>query len=115
MTTTTIARPVGGRTIPLPRTPFKRLLVPLDGSELAEHAVPFARRLARLLEADLLLVRATEAHARPGGRAAAQIKAVAEAEPYLERIGNRYRPDYSVEYLVPYGDPAAEIANVAEQ
>ncbi len=36
---------------------FKRILVPLDGSELAEHALPVAARLARAAEGVLVLLR----------------------------------------------------------
>ena len=36
---------------------FKRILVPLDGSELAEHALPVAARLARASEGVLVLLR----------------------------------------------------------
>jgi nucleotide-binding universal stress UspA family protein len=37
---------------------FTRLLVPLDGSPLAEMALPAARALAELFGAELFLVRA---------------------------------------------------------
>ncbi len=36
---------------------MERILVPLDGSELSEHAVPVAARLARALEAQVILLR----------------------------------------------------------
>jgi nucleotide-binding universal stress UspA family protein len=36
---------------------FKRILVPLDGSELAEKALPYAEALAQKFEAELVLVR----------------------------------------------------------
>lgn len=36
---------------------FKRILVPLDGSELAEKALPYAEALAQKFEAELILVR----------------------------------------------------------
>lgn len=37
-------------------TMFRQILVPLDGSELAEHALPYALRLATLTDATLHLV-----------------------------------------------------------
>lgn len=36
---------------------MERILVPLDGSELSEHAVPVAARLARALGAEVILLR----------------------------------------------------------
>jgi nucleotide-binding universal stress UspA family protein len=36
---------------------FKRILVPLDGSKLAEKALPYAEALAQKFEAELILVR----------------------------------------------------------
>jgi nucleotide-binding universal stress UspA family protein len=36
---------------------FKRILVPLDGSKLAEEALPYAETLAQKFEAELILVR----------------------------------------------------------
>jgi nucleotide-binding universal stress UspA family protein len=35
---------------------FKRILVPLDGSQLAEKALPYAEALAKKFEAELILV-----------------------------------------------------------
>ncbi len=40
--------------------PIKRILVPLDGSALAERALPVARELASIFDADLQLFRAWE-------------------------------------------------------
>ncbi len=36
---------------------IKRILVPLDGSELAEHAIPVAARIARASQASILFLR----------------------------------------------------------
>ena len=46
---------------------FKRILVPLDGSSLAEAILPQVQELARTLGAELFLVRAVAAHVFPGG------------------------------------------------
>jgi hypothetical protein len=43
---------------------YRTLLVPLDGSALAERALPYAPRLPRL--GKLILVRAALARSRPG-------------------------------------------------
>ena len=43
--------------------PLKRLLLPLDGSELSQVALPHAEALARALDAELVLVRAVDSEA----------------------------------------------------
>ena len=40
---------------------YKRVLVPLDGSELAEAILPFAEQVAGPLEAEVVLLRVVEA------------------------------------------------------
>ncbi|HEY7204408.1 MAG TPA: universal stress protein [Methylomirabilota bacterium] len=90
----------------------KKILVPLDGSELAETALVDAFDLAERDEGVVLLVRATEATTLPGfDPILAQVDAVREAERYLadltatlERRGRR-----NVETHVWYGPPAASI------
>jgi nucleotide-binding universal stress UspA family protein len=44
---------------------FHRILVPLDGSELAERALPLAARLSRAIGGTLILARVTEAPVMP--------------------------------------------------
>ena len=44
---------------------IKKILVPLDGSTLAEKALPYAKSLARKFEAKLILVRVLESVLRP--------------------------------------------------
>ena len=41
---------------PLPAAPYRRVVVPLDGSRWAESVLPLAVRLAKASEAELLLV-----------------------------------------------------------
>lgn len=55
---TLVVRPREVEEVDLSHVPtFRRLLVPLDGSELAEHALPYARDLAHVYDADLSLFR----------------------------------------------------------
>jgi nucleotide-binding universal stress UspA family protein len=74
---------------------FKTILVPLDGSPLAERALPYAEALARAGGGQLLLVRAVPYLARPTGEgsfktlAAARPAAAAEARAYLEGVAAR--------------------------
>jgi nucleotide-binding universal stress UspA family protein len=58
------------------------ILVPLDGSRLAEQALPEARRLARAADAAIVLVRVARMGARRD-RLAAHFAAIEEAEEYL--------------------------------
>jgi nucleotide-binding universal stress UspA family protein len=68
----------------------QRILVPLDGSPLAEDALPKAVELVQGSAGKLFVLRAVEAHAFPGAdRTEAQVKVVKEAEDYLGQIRDR--------------------------
>ena len=105
--------------------PFHRLLVPLDGSSVAERVLPYARRLAGGRGSDLILVQVvtpTPIAAAMEAPAAAQIVAEAderarvEAQTYLEQMSARLRRDgRDVTPLVLLGDPATVITNVARE
>jgi nucleotide-binding universal stress UspA family protein len=70
-----------------------KVLVPLDGSSLAERALPLAiDLLADRPTATLLLLRAAEATTLPGvDPTDAQVRAVREAEAYLDAVAARLR------------------------
>jgi nucleotide-binding universal stress UspA family protein len=97
-----------------------RVLVPLDGSELAEATLDSAGELAEALGAELILLQVLE---EPPQRlrayaprvARAHIKAeIADARRYLERIANRIqRADHLPAVRVVIGSPAATIAETA--
>lgn len=99
--------PIGdGRLPPVSEvTMFKRILVPLDGSTLAELALPKAVELAKLMGAEITLVRAVEASVRPGAdRTAAEITAVRDGEVYLDDVVRRLaREGVPVHSMVWYG------------
>ena len=93
-----------------------RVLVPLDGSPLAESAIATAVEMARPSGATLLLVRATEARTFPGvDPTDAQVEAVRDAEGYLTGVAERLgRQGVSgVETSVWYGPAAASIVEAA--
>src|SRR3972149_6327099 len=70
----------------------KKILVPLDGSSLAEAALWKAVDLGGADGAAYSLLRAAEAHTLPGADPVeAQVSAVREAEEYLEGVGGRHR------------------------
>ncbi len=93
------------------------LLVPLDGSTLAEGALPRAAELAIASGARMLLLRATLAHAYPGSDPiAAQLAVIKEAEIYLAVVAARMKVlgVKEVQVSVWYGAPAAAIIDAVE-
>lgn len=95
---------------------FQRILVPLDGSPLAEAALAPARSLAERFDAGLFLVRTIPAHVFPGADSGpAQLEALRVAEGYLDAIAQRIRiTGVAVRTAVPYDSPAIGIADQAE-
>jgi nucleotide-binding universal stress UspA family protein len=84
--------------------PMRNLLVPVDGSDLAELAVPSALELARLFEARAILLRVLE-ESREGGA-----PDVREAEEHLDAIARTFeRRGIDTFSLVQKGDPVEEI------
>ena len=85
------------------RSAYQTLLVPLDGSQLAECALPFARRLAALTGARLVLVRAVA----EGESEAAEAAALASLEAHADvlREGGVH-----VDVVVPTGAATEAIA-----
>jgi len=93
----------------------KTVMVPLDGSRLAEKALAPAIGFARE-GAKLVLVRAAEAHATPfTDPTEAQVAVVREAEVYLATVVERLRRVgvTDVETSVWYGAPVEGIADAA--
>ena len=87
-----------------------KILVPLDGSPLAEAALWRAASLVN--DGTLSLLRAVEVHAVPGGDPIdAQVAAVKDAEEYLGGVVRRLkdRGVTNVETHVWYGPSAAAI------
>ncbi len=89
---------------------FRTLLVPLDGSELAERALPYATKLASAGRGKLILVRVALAPPPATLDGASwvqeQSEAVAEAEQYLAEVATKLRTRVPVETSVPYGRAA---------
>ena len=94
----------------------KTILVPLDGSVLAESALTPAVELARDHGARLMLLRAAEAHTFPmADPTEAQVQAVRAAEEYLAGVRLRLRQGGGddIESSVWYGPPAEAIVEAA--
>jgi nucleotide-binding universal stress UspA family protein len=104
---------------PVEEEPMKadRILVPLDGSELAEAAIGRAVEMAASRAFNLMLMRAAEARTLPGTNAIdAQIEAVREAETYLASVKAQLEKQgvQKVEANVWYGPPASAIIEAAQ-
>ncbi|HET9490283.1 MAG TPA: universal stress protein [Methylomirabilota bacterium] len=96
----------------------ERILVPLDGSSLAESALPVAvDLLAGTPNSTLLLLRAAEALAFLGGDPIeAQVQVVREAEEYLDAVRARLAGSgvAEVKTSVCYGPAASFIIETAQ-
>jgi nucleotide-binding universal stress UspA family protein len=98
------------------------LVVPLDGSELAEAALPPATELATWLGASLVLLRVAPAQNvvlpfEPGipAHLDGTIERLAwDARAYLTKIASDLPTELTVETVVRQGEPAAEISAAAE-
>jgi len=89
---------------------FKHLLVPLDGSRLAEAALPAAAFLAEKLGASVTLVHVIERGAPQAVHGERHLTDPAEAHAYLDEIARRaFPPGVQVERHVH----TSEVANVA--
>ena len=94
-----------------------RVLVPLDGSVLAEAAMEAAIDLGRGAPPKLILLRAAEAHTLPGADPTEeQVAVVREAEQYLADVAERLtkRGVKDVDTSVWYGPAAAAVIEAAK-
>ncbi len=96
---------------------FKKIIVPLDGSMLAEKALPYAVRLATRLDAQLFLVRSVEVPLLVTNARRTEQELTLEAEDYLNRVtrwisSRTLKPNMEAARIhtrVFKGDPAKEI------
>ncbi len=79
---------------------FRALVVPLDGSEFAERALPYAARLAEANRGRMILVCVATTPLSAG---------LEKAEPYLASVAAKLRMSLPVETRVTYGRPALSI------
>jgi len=99
---------------------FERILLPLDGSSLAECVLPHAVTLARCFDSTLILLRALER--QQSGRVVEAVDTVewemlkSEAEAYLKSISDRLQQlDLPAEQIVAEGAAAERILGVADE
>jgi nucleotide-binding universal stress UspA family protein len=94
-----------------------RILVPLDGSGLAETALAAAADMARPGAGTLILIRAAQSRVRPGvDPINAQIEVVQEAELYLAAVKDKLdkQGGRDVQTGVWYGPAASAIIDAAK-
>ena len=88
---------------------FSHLLIPLDGSHLAEAALPPTITLAHLLQAPVTLIHVIEHHAPKEVHGEHHLTGSEEAWTYLEEVAARFPPDIQVESHVH----TSEVSDVA--
>jgi nucleotide-binding universal stress UspA family protein len=70
---------------------YRRILVPLDGSRLAEDAIPYAKDVARLSKGKVILLQVVAPVYVRGMHADSLVKGLTdEAESYLEEVSARF-------------------------
>lgn len=66
---------------------YKKILVPLDGSKVAEAVLPAVETVAKAFNASIMLLRAYYAHKFPGADPTeVQVAATREAEDYVKAV-----------------------------
>ena len=90
---------------------YKSILVPLDGSKLAEAILPEIEKVASSMRARIILLRVCRAHVFPGrDPTKAEVEVIREAEQYLNEIAKQLTTKgLDAEIHVRYGDVADEI------
>ncbi|MBW2513407.1 MAG: universal stress protein [Deltaproteobacteria bacterium] len=96
---------------------YKSILIPLDGSKLAENILTEVEELALLIKAKLNLIYVSKAHVLPGvDPTDEQVRVVKEAQAYLENIKEALSvKKIDIELHTPYGNPADKILEVCRR
>ncbi|MGH2458553.1 MAG: universal stress protein [Chloroflexota bacterium] len=100
-------------------SPFRRLLVPLDGSPMAESALPIATRIADACGAAMTLLHIVERGAPAQVHGERHLKGAGEADEYLAEVARGLaragRPIEQHTHEVPVGNVAESIAAHADE
>ncbi|MBI4495842.1 MAG: universal stress protein [Deltaproteobacteria bacterium] len=96
---------------------FQKILVPLDGSKLAEGILPRVEWLAKIHDGEVALLRVALAHTFPGSDPVEQqVQVVREAEEYLAKVEADLKAvGVRVSSVVRYGQDAQEIVSHARE
>src|SRR5438552_12956520 len=79
---------------------FKRILVPLDGSRLAEAVLPLTVELSRCLAAKVMLLHIIEERAPQTVHGEPHLTSTQDANAYLSNIAQRYTGNVQFEQHV---------------
>jgi len=88
---------------------FKHILLPLDGSQLAEAAIPFAVKLCRKLDSQITLLHVIEKDASTEIHGQRHLTTEAESCEYLGEIADKYFRDCKVNRHV-HTDEVTQVA-----
>lgn len=91
---------------------FTHLLVPLDGSHLAEAVLPAARYLAQTLHAPITLFHMIEHNAPETIHGQRHVTQPDEANAYLASVAHSFAEDASITYHVHTGDTSDVARNI---
>ena len=96
---------------------YKKILVPLDGSELAEKSLGEAKGLAKLTGGRIDLLRVAWVLTVPGTDPTdKEVEVVGQAQAYLDQVAQGLGAEgFEVATHVRYGHPAAEIIDAARE
>ena len=96
---------------------FEKILVPLDGSEMAEETLCQVEDLAKVHGGEILLLRVAFVHNFPGADIKElEKKAIERAQDYLDKIAaGLSRKGYKCSTHVRYGDASEEILDHAQR
>jgi nucleotide-binding universal stress UspA family protein len=100
---------------------FRNILVPLDGSALAEEILPRVKELAKLTGAKITLLSVVYAHTSADkfhgeDTSVRQVEAKEAAEKYLDGLKQSLTGEgFSVDTQIDYGHPAHEIMVFSER
>jgi nucleotide-binding universal stress UspA family protein len=94
---------------------YNRILVPLDGSQLAEQVLPYVKLLAKETKCHTELLQVIEYSPAPTHPRQVRANLTGEAQKYLKKAAASLKSSgLTVSSLVHHGDPASDIVAEAE-
>ncbi len=89
---------------------YRRLLLPLDGSQLAESILPLAVYLAKSLQAAVTLIHIIEKNAPQEVHGSEHLRDVDKAETYLKQVAERWFADAAATETHVHSEEVADVA-----